>query len=115
MFWDLIQQNQINQANRQATRAENLAQRSADQTNRTIERLELKIDSLTLTCRALFEFLQDHGVITEQQLAEKMREIDLRDGKQDNRITPVVKECSGCGRKSSPNRTKCLYCGEACA
>lgn len=115
MFWDLIQQGQINRAKTQANRAENLAQRSADEARRTVEKLEMKIESLTLTCRALFEFLQDQGVITEKQLAEKMREIDLRDGTADGRITPKPTSCADCGRKSSRDRSKCLYCGGSCA
>lgn len=115
MFWDLIQQNQINQASSQAMRAENMAQRSADEAKRTLERLEMKIESLTLTCMALFEFLQDQGTITEKQLAEKMREIDLRDGKVDGRVTSKPLACTECNRKSSPDRSKCLYCGGTCA
>lgn len=115
MFWDLIQQNQINRANSQASRAENLAQRSADEAKRIMDRLELKVESLILTCRALFEILQDRGELSEQELAEKMREIDLRDGTSDGRITPKSKSCSDCGRKSVADRNKCLYCGGTCA
>ena len=118
MFWDLIQHNQIENATAQAMRAENVAQRSADEARRTLEKLELKIESLTLTCRALFEFLQDKEVITEKQLAEKMREIDLRDGKADGRLASKPLTCTDCNRTSSAkaaNRSKCLYCGGTCA
>ena len=111
MFWDLLQQSQINSASRQADRAEHLAQRASDQAKRSIEKLEIKLESLTLTCRALFEILQDRGEVSEQQLAEKMREIDLRDGTVDGRITPHLAHCVECGRKNASDRSKCLYCG----
>lgn len=115
MLWDLIQHNQISNASSQAQRAENLAQRSADEARRRLEKLEMKLESLTLTCRALYEVLQERGEVTEQQLAEKMREIDLRDGKLDGRVTPKSLSCDDCGRNSASQRAKCLYCGAQCS
>ncbi len=114
MFWDLLQQSQINSVTRQADRAESLAQRTENRAKRSIEKLELKLESLTLTCRALFEILQDRNEVTEQQLAEKMREIDLRDGRADGRISSQPSRCVDCGRKNSADRNSCLYCGGEC-
>ena len=114
MFWEMYQQGKINSATNAANRAQRSAERIADQNERAIAALEAKIDSLALTCRALFEFLESHNAITEEELKQKMEEIDLRDGTKDGRITPRSKVCNGCGRRASKTRSTCLYCGSHC-
>ncbi len=76
-----------------------------------LHQLEAKVDGLALTCQALFEILQAQCGVTEEQLSQKMEEIDLRDGKKDGRISPPNKACSKCGRRASSGRGNCLYCG----
>jgi len=114
MFWELYQQSEIRSANNAASRAQRTAERSSEQNAQAVESLESKIDSLALTCQALFEILEATNAITEDQLIAKMEEIDLRDGTKDGRITPQSRVCSGCGRRVSPNRSRCLYCGGHC-
>lgn len=111
MFWEFYQQSQINLANERANRANRTAERASEKVGDAIHQLEAKVDGLALTCQALFEILQSHGGITEQQLSQKMEEIDMRDGTKDGRITPTNKVCSKCGRRASPTRGNCLYCG----
>lgn len=113
MFWELYQQGQISGAKTTAGRAERTAQRAIEGTRRANEIIEGKIESLALTCQALFEILEESTGLTEEQLAAKMEEIDLRDGIKDGRITPTSKVCSKCGRRTSRTRAHCLYCGGA--
>lgn len=111
MFWEMYQQSRISDANTKAGRAERAAERATDRSNQMQERLEEKIDSLALTCQALFEILEEQVGLTKAQLDSKMEEIDLRDGVKDGRITPTNQVCSDCGRRTSRTRRACLYCG----
>jgi hypothetical protein len=73
--------------------------------------LEEKVDRLALICCALFELIQASGGISEEQLRKKIAEVDLRDGTQDDRITPQAKKCPKCGAMMSPKFRRCLFCG----
>ena len=39
------------------------------------------------------------------------RDIDLRDGVEDGKITPNVQDCQACGRTMAPRHKRCMYCG----
>ena len=73
--------------------------------------LEDRLDKLTLICQALWELLKERGEFTEEDLAVKIREIDLRDGKADGKISKQIKRCPKCDRVMSPRHQKCMYCG----
>lgn len=111
MHWEFYQQSQINSVSRKADEASRTADRASEKAGKVLHQLEAKVDGLALTCQALFEILQSQSGVTEEQLAQKMEEIDLRDGTKDGRISPAKKVCSQCGRRASPNRGNCLYCG----
>lgn len=76
-----------------------------------VKELERKILHLELVGNALWEFLRQGMKLTEADLKAKLREIDLRDGVEDGRITEIPLKCPTCGRVSSPKHWKCLYCG----
>ena len=114
MFWEFYQQNQIHSTARNADRALRAAEKTASQSATMHEPLESKIESLALTCQALFEIMETRDGVTKEILAAKMEEIDLRDGKLDGRMSPPNKVCSSCGRRTSKTRSSCLYCGGAC-
>ena len=104
---DIHQQGKINEARRQAERAANKADRYADD----IKTLERRLDRLALASQALWEMLREAGHHSEEALAAKMQEIDLREGAADGKISRVVKNCLSCGRNSNSKRLECLYCG----
>jgi hypothetical protein len=114
MFWDLYQHSQIRSNSQHADKALRAAERTAKQTESMHEKLESKIESLALTCQAMFEMLEARGGFTKEMLAEKMEEIDLRDGKLDGRMSPPKKSCVRCGRRTLKTRSNCLYCGGDC-
>ncbi|MGQ9589348.1 MAG: hypothetical protein ACUVYA_03525 [Planctomycetota bacterium] len=54
---------------------------------------------------------EEHGY-TDEDLLDRMEEIDLRDGLLDGRVAPGPPgTCSGCNRKVSRLRRYCLFCG----
>lgn len=83
-----------------------------------VERLQLELrrahertDRLALVCQALWELLRERAGLSENDLVQRIREIDLRDGVADGRITPVPVVCPACHRQSTSRREECLYCG----
>ena len=108
MLWELYQQSQIRDANATASRAESKSQNVRYE----IARLEDKLESLALTCQALWEIARDHSGLSDEQLLAKVSEIDLRDGVADGKMGSGTGKCSKCGRTLSKKRMSCMYCGQ---
>ena len=73
--------------------------------------LQDQVDKLTLVCAAMWELLKLKTSLAEEELAERMAVIDVRDGVADGKITHTVRPCSKCGRPVAALHRKCLYCG----
>jgi len=84
---------------------------AARDAQREVRDLEDRLDRLTLVCMALWELLKERGELSEEDLATKVREIDLRDGQADGKISKQVKRCASCDRVMSPRHQACMYCG----
>jgi len=115
-FWEIFQEGRIANARRDAAEARTkAASSSADvaENTRKVHDLELAVDRLALASQAMWEILRSRFGITEEDLREKMTEIDLRDGKDDQRMTRRVIDCPQCGRTMNIRCERCLYCGAA--
>ena len=73
--------------------------------------LEQEVRRLALMNQALWEVLRQRLGLTDEDLLRKVKEVDLRDGVEDGRMTEVGLECPTCGRVSSSKHWRCLYCG----
>ena len=108
IFWNMYANQRI--AAGQAQAEQGLA--AAEDAQNRVSVLEWKVEKLTLINMALVELLTAHTGLTEAQLLEKMQEIDLRDGKQDEKpLETVSAVCEACGRTYSKRHNHCLYCG----
>lgn len=108
----VFQQRQIKDT-RDVTRDLRDQQRADRDTHaRDMQRLEERIEGLALVTQAMAELLQSQGV-NSATLADKVREIDLRDGLLDGRITPKAVPCTSCARSVHPRLKACMYCGTA--
>ena len=107
ILFDLYQQGRINDVRNTAEDAHSAARRAEWQ----MQDLRRKVDSLTITCQALWELLAERLDMDENLILEKMQEIDLRDGKMDGKITPTLVSCPACARTNKADRKQCLYCG----
>jgi hypothetical protein len=76
-----------------------------------VRTLEHHNEQLMLAVTALAEIHCERFGLTTDELADKIREIDLRDGVLDGKVNPQAKRCPNCGRETKPTRTACLYCG----
>jgi len=72
------------------------------------------IDRLLLITEALWTFLKKEHGYSDEQLADAVKEIDLRDGRLDGRAEKATaRACPKCGRPNSTKFSRCIYCGEA--
>lgn len=77
-----------------------------------ITELENRLNRLSMITMALWETMKKQNPdITDSQLYELVKEIDLRDGKLDGQYVPEAKACPNCGKMMNPQYAQCLYCG----
>jgi len=74
--------------------------------DRSAEDLAERVDQLALATQALWELAAERLHISDAELAAKIEEVDLRDGKADGRIRAGL-TCTVCNRR----HRHCLYCG----
>ncbi len=72
-----------------------------------IDGLRHRLDYLTLVSEALWSFFEDQGY-AEQQLLDRIKRIDLSDGRLDNRHVHRVM-CMNCGAAITTDQ--CQFCG----
>lgn len=107
LLFDLYQQRRINDV-------EETAQASGRKATDFQERVRLLEDSvarLALVNAAMWSLLKDRTGLTDAALTARVRDIDLRDGVEDGKITPDVQTCAKCGRTLAPRLRRCIYCG----
>ncbi|MHC4081485.1 MAG: hypothetical protein ACYTAU_03735 [Planctomycetota bacterium] len=73
--------------------------------------LEDRLERLALICMAMWSLIQSKTDLTEDDLLQCVREIDLMDGVADGKITHQVCRCGTCDRPMSSRHTRCIYCG----
>jgi len=77
-----------------------------------VRELEHQIQRLQLLNQAFWELARDRLGLTDEDMERVCREVDLRDGVEDGRMTETALKCPTCGRISSSKHWKCLYCGQ---
>jgi len=89
------------------------AQTAASSAKREVTHLEDRIERLSLVCMAMWSLIQDKTKLTEDDLLERVKMIDLMDGVEDGKASRTIQKCHACSRVMSPRHQKCLYCGAA--
>lgn len=106
-LWDIAQESKIAQARATAAGA---AAKVSD-VARYVETLEHRVDKLSLICRAMWSFLQEIADLSDEALMERVKEVDLTDGRLDGKVRQPLIKCPQCGRTMSQRHTRCLWCG----
>lgn len=108
-LWNLSQNLKIVEAQKDANRANYIA----DQAKRKAYASMESVERLVLIVRAMWELLHQHTDLTEIDLVNKVRELDLSDGKIDGKFTSDAKPaiCPVCGNNVHPSQTRCQFCG----
>ncbi len=107
MIWEGYQQVKIDSAQRAA----HLAESKADRFAYDIADVQKKLERLSLSCQAMWELLRDHSELDEQDIENKILEIDNRDGRVDGKISTQQKKCPSCNRPTTSRRNMCVICG----
>lgn len=108
-LFDIAQEGRIRSAQREADGAR---EKAGDALASTVD-LKQRVDVMALANQALFEILKGRLGITEEDVLQRMAEIDRGDGSNDGKMTPRVVACGKCGRKVSTARLRCVFCGAA--
>ena len=88
-----------------------MASRKATEAASGIRDVRERLDHLALACMAMWSLLREKTDLTEEDLMERAKQIDLADGKEDGRLKLGVLKCAQCERVMSHRHTRCLYCG----
>ena len=70
-----------------------------------------QVERLSLACQAMWELLRENTQLTEQDLENKILEVDARDGDIDGKIGTQSLTCHNCGRPTHSKREFCVMCG----
>jgi hypothetical protein len=103
---------QMARANRAQSAGER-ASRAASEVRTQNESMQFDIEKLFMITEALWEILKHQHGYTDEQLAQMIQDIDLRDGKLDGKVAKSADRptCPECGRTIIRNQARCLYCG----
>jgi len=71
-----------------------------------------RIDRMMLACEAMWSFLSEKLSLTDDELVQRMNDLDLSDGKLDGKVRKGAVSCPKCGRTISRRLPKCIYCGQ---
>lgn len=99
--------------NRVAIQRAQEASASASEVRGSAREIAQDLERLFMVTQALWEILKEQHGYTDEELALRVQEIDLRDGNLDGKNKSVgVKDCPFCNRKLQGKHQRCLYCGE---
>jgi hypothetical protein len=107
LFIDIYQGRQIASAKADAGRAIDSLGNLKDE----IAFLNKKICKLALINAALWELLREKVSLTDDDLKNRIHEIDARDGNVDGKIGSQKRLCVKCQKVLHVKHDKCLYCG----
>ncbi|MGC9328899.1 MAG: hypothetical protein ACP5I1_14785 [Candidatus Hinthialibacter sp.] len=107
ILWEMYQQNQISSAR---TSAATSAEKAMDAAA-ALQHFQDRIDKLVLINMAIWSLIKEVSNFTEEDLLERIKEIDLSDGVMDGKVKQTAVKCPQCGRVMSNRHRCCLYCG----
>jgi hypothetical protein len=89
------------------------AKAEARKASTDVEILEDEVERMYMVIEALWGMVKESGKFTDDDLIERVAEIDLRDGKLDGRASEKTAPpiCPSCSRTMKRHRPQCLYCG----
>jgi hypothetical protein len=99
-------------ANAANTTAKSARSKAGDAAS-SARQLEQRLEQLTLACMAMWSLLREKTNLTEEDLMQRVKQIDLADGQEDGKVRTQTVQCPQCNRTMSRRHDKCIYCGSA--
>ena len=115
-IWNLVQQVQIENLKNRQTSGESEAERAASRTRALGAEIDSRIERLALLTEAMWELMAGRSGLTPEDLATRVRELDLRGGHEDGKRGPSEAaqiRCQSCGAVVPSGKTVCQFCGAA--
>lgn len=75
--------------------------------------LDARLDRVLLAFEALWTLVREKLPVSDEDLAARMNELDLSDGRLDGKVRKSAVSCPSCGRTISRRLPRCMYCGQA--
>lgn len=97
-------------ASRAAALSRSAGAAAASQVTGELHDVNQRIDRLLLVVDALWSMLKERGY-TDEDLAERIRQIDESDGAADGARKPLPRRCHKCRSMVEPGRRNCAFCG----
>jgi len=86
--------------------------KSSSSNKTSILYLEKRLDRAMLACEALWSIVREKLDVTDEQLAQRMNDLDLADGTLNSKSKKTAVACPKCGRTIKRSLPKCMYCGQ---
>ncbi|MBN1844515.1 MAG: hypothetical protein JW810_02450 [Sedimentisphaerales bacterium] len=88
------------------------AKSKASQLAGRLKLAEANIAKIMMIQEAMWEIVRDALKLSDDDLNAKLCEVDMRDGKLDERNQRPIRPCPACGRNVSGRHPACIYCGQ---
>lgn len=90
------------------------AQTKAERARELVDLMARDLERLLMITEALWGILKEQHGYTDEELARRVHDIDMRDGKLDGRVAAAPPPlCPRCKRTLERQRSYCIYCGQA--
>ena len=86
---------------------------SGGATRASVEQLEARLDWTLMVCEAMWSLLKEHADVSDEQLVDRITQLDLEDGKLDGKKARPPATCGECGHVVSQRLRRCMHCGAA--
>jgi hypothetical protein len=89
------------------------ARTTAREAKTEVDELRHDLDRLMLVTEALWRIVREKSQCTDEELVQRIQEIDMEDGRLDGRKAPTpARDCPHCQRKLLKHQPRCFYCGK---
>ena len=106
IIWEFYQHGKVIRASADASQAlSKTIESRAD-----IGALERKIDRLALLNQAMWSLVKEQTSLTEADLIEQIKRLDMLDGRLDGKVAET-KKCNSCGTVLAASAHSCYGCG----
>ena len=107
LFWELRQLSPDASAEADAS----AARRRVSEAEMRLYAIERRADKALLLCETLWTLLREKLSLSDEELLERVKNVDMTDGRLDGRVRRPPVDCPNCRRANAARLARCAYCG----